>query len=83
MSGEGLAAVLASLATLATAVGNIVLQMRGQTESRADRASLKEKVDENTAVTKDTAAKVEDVHQATTAIAEATGTHTIVIPHDG
>jgi hypothetical protein len=71
VSGEGLAAVIASVATLATALGNVLLQLR-QTR----------KIDENTAVTKDTAAKIEVVHAATTAIVEATGTHQI-LPHDG
>lgn len=67
MTGEGIAAILASVATLATAVGNVVLQLR-QTR----------KIDENTALTKDTAAKVEVVHAATTAIQEATGNHKIL-----
>lgn len=67
MTGEGIAAILASVATLATALGNVVLQLR-QTR----------KIDENTALTKDTAAKVEVVHAATTAIAEATGNHKIL-----
>jgi hypothetical protein len=75
VTGEGLAAVLASLATLATAVGNIVLQMRGQTESRQDRAAIAAKVDINTALTQDTAQKVEDVHAS---IVEATGTHQVL-----
>jgi hypothetical protein len=85
MSGEGLAAVLASLATLATALGNIVLQLRGQTESRDDRAKLSDKIDNtsakvdtNTALTQATAVKVEEVHLATTAIVESTGTHQIL-----
>jgi hypothetical protein len=75
MTGEGMAAILASLATLVTAAGGIIVQLRGQAESRVDRADLRDKVDENTALTKDTAAKVEVVHAATTAIVEATGTH--------
>lgn len=77
-----LAGVLTSLATLIGVVGGLVMQWRGQTESREGRARLAEKVDQNTALTKDTAEKVEVVHAATTAIAEATGTHQI-LPHDG
>lgn len=77
-----LAGVLTSLATLIGVIGGLVMQWRGQNEAREGRARLNEKIDVNTAVTNDTAAKVEVVHAATTAIAEATGTHQI-LPHDG
>lgn len=80
MTGEGIAAVVGSLATFVTALGGVLLQLRGQTESRRDRADLRDKIDANTALTKDTADKVEVVHAATTAIAEATGTHQILPP---
>lgn len=80
-----LAGVLTSLATLIGVIGGLVMQWRGQTEAREGRVKLGEKVDvtaakvdENTAVTKDTAVKLEEVHQATAAIAESTGTHQIL-----
>lgn len=78
MTGEGIASVLTSLATLVGVVGGIVVQLRGQTEARAGREKLNEKIDVNTAVTNDTAAKVEVVHAATTAIVESTGAHPVL-----
>lgn len=75
MSGEGLAAVIASFATLVTALGGIAVSLLGQRESRRDRTDIRNKVDENTAVTRDTAAKVEvtatkveEVHKSTAEI---------------
>jgi hypothetical protein len=107
MTGEGIAAILASTAGLVGVIGNIMIQLRGQNEARADRAEaragraalsdkvdvaaakvdvtsakIEAKVDANTELTKDTAAKVEVVHAATVAIAEATGSHP-VLPHEG
>lgn len=69
MSGEGIAAILASVATLATALGNVVLQLRQAKVS----ASNSDKLDAATT-------KIDEVHAATTAIAESTGTHQILPP---
>jgi len=72
------AASITALGGLIVSVGTLVLQIiqakRSITNGR--------KIDENTALTRDTAAKVEVVHAATTAIVEQTGTHTI-LPDDG
>jgi len=62
MTGEGVAAIIASLGAFVTALGGVILQLRGQTESRNDRAKLGDKIDNNTALTKETAKKVEEVH---------------------
>lgn len=75
MSGEGIAAIVASVATLATALGNVVLQLRQAKIS----ASNSEKIDANTALTQATATKVEEVH---TTLVEVTGTHAI-LPDNG
>lgn len=79
MTGEGVAQVLTSLATLIGVVGGIVVQLRGQTEAREGRAKLADKVDSNTEITKATAGKVDAVHDEVVA---ATGQHQI-LPHDG
>jgi hypothetical protein len=86
MTGEGIAAILTSLATLVGVIISGVQQLRGQNESRNDRAELREKidttaakVDNNTALTQATAQKVEEVHAVTAAIAESTtGTHQVL-----
>jgi hypothetical protein len=70
LSGD-LAATITAVGTLATVIGNLVLQI---VQSRRSKENGR-KIDENTALTRDTAAKVEVVHAATTAIAESTGTH--------
>lgn len=62
MSGEGLAAVIGSVATLVGVLGNVVLQLK----------QLK--------MSKSNSDKLDDVHDATTSIAEATGTHKILPP---
>lgn len=62
MSGEGLAAVIGSIATLVVAVGNVVLQLKQMKISKSNSD------------------KLDDVHQATANIAEATGTHKVLPP---
>jgi uncharacterized protein with von Willebrand factor type A (vWA) domain len=71
MTGEGIAAVITSLAGFATSVGTVILQLRQAKIS----ASNADKIDANTAITQSTANKLEEVHAATAAIAESTGTH--------
>lgn len=71
MSGEGIAAIIASVGSLATALGTVVLQLR-QTRITS------QKIDANTALTQATAEKVDEVHAATTVIVEATGSHKIL-----
>lgn len=62
MSGEGIAAIIASLATLVGVAGNVVLQLK----------QLK--------MTRSNSDKLDDVHAATTSIAESTGTHKALEP---
>lgn len=73
MSGDT-AATITAIGTLLTVIGNFIMQIIQARRS----ASNGRKLDENTALTKETAAKVEDVHQATAAIAESTGSHPIL-----
>jgi hypothetical protein len=70
LSGD-IAASITAVGTLVTVIGNLVLQILQTRRSRENGR----KIDENTALTRDTAAKVEVVHAATTAIQESTGTH--------
>lgn len=62
MTGEGMAAVIGSIATLVGVLGNVVLQLK----------QLK--------MSKSNSDKLDDVHQATANIAEATGTHKVLPP---
>lgn len=57
MTGEGMAAIIASVSALCGTLGNMVIQLKqlGMSKSNSD--------------------KLDDVHAATTSIAEATGTH--------
>lgn len=71
MTGEGIAAIILAAGTVAGQIGTIFMQFQQRKMSKSNS----DKIDENTALTKDTAAKVEVVHAATTAIQEATGTH--------
>jgi len=75
----GVAETITAFGGFVTGVSTIVLQIM------AARRSIQNgrKIDENTALTKDTAAKVEVVHAATTAIVEATGTHQILSDSKG
>lgn len=71
LSGD-LAATITAVGTLITVIGNLVLQI---VQARRSKENGR-KIDENTAVTKDTAAKVEVVtaiaNQVTTAPREPT-----------
>ena len=69
-----LATSIAAVAGLLTVVGNFVLQVLQMRRSRENGR----KIDENTALTKVTAAQVDAVHAATTSIVEATGAHPIL-----
>lgn len=62
MTGEGIAAVIGSLATLIGVAGNVVLQLKQLKMSRSNSD------------------KLDDVHAATTSIAEQTGTHKALEP---
>lgn len=69
MSGEGIAAVIGSLATLIVAAGNFALQWKQLSLSKSNS----DKLDANSD-------KLDDVHLATTSIAESTGTHKVLPP---
>lgn len=75
MTGEGIAQIITSIATLVGVIIAGIQQKRGQAESRADRAVISSKIDDNTTLTQATAGKIDEVHAATAAIAESTGTH--------
>ena len=62
MTGEGIAAVIGSVATLAGVLGNVVLQLRQAKLSQSN------------------ATKLDEVHAATTAMVEATGSHKTLDP---
>lgn len=70
MTGD-VAATITAVGTLITVIGNLVLQIL---QSRRSKENGR-KIDENTELTKVTANKID---QATTAIAESTGTHQIL-----
>jgi hypothetical protein len=74
VTGEGIAAIVASVSTLVGILGNIVLQLRQMKVS----AGNSEKIDANTKLTQETAQKLEEVHAATAALIEVTGTHQIL-----
>jgi len=67
----GVAEAITAFGGVVTGIGTLALQIMAARRS----ISNGRKIDENTALTRDTAAKVEVVHAATTAIAESTGTH--------
>lgn len=67
MTGEGIAAVIGSLATLVGVLGNVVLQLKQLKLSRSNS----DKLDES-------AGKLDEVHAATAAIVESTGTHQVL-----
>jgi hypothetical protein len=69
MSGEGIAAVIGSLATLVVAAGNFALQWKQLTLSKSNTQKLDANSD-----------KLDDVHAATASIAESTGTHKTLPP---
>lgn len=75
MTGD-VAATITAVGTLITVIGNLVLQIL---QSRRSKENGR-KIDENTALTQVTAQKVEEVHQATNAIVESTGTHQALKP---
>jgi hypothetical protein len=64
MSGEGIAAILVGIGTLAAQLSSIALQWKQGKVS----ASNSDKLDE-------AGRKIDEVHAATTAIQEQTGTH--------
>jgi hypothetical protein len=66
------AAIITALATLATVVLNFILQLR-QSKTSAENGK---KIDENTKVTKEASAKLDEVHAATNVLtASASGTY--------
>lgn len=67
MSGEGIAAILTSVATLAGVLGNVVLQLRQAKLSAANSDKLDAQ-----------GGKIDEVHAATTSIVEATGAHPVL-----
>jgi hypothetical protein len=64
MSGEGIAAIITSLAGFATSIGTVILQLRTGKVARSNADKLDAQSD-----------KIDEVHAATTAIVESTGTH--------
>lgn len=78
MTGEGVAAILVGVGTLAAQFSSIAMQWRSSKVSRANSDKLDAqatKIDDNTAVTQATAIKIDEVHAATAALVESTGTH--------
>lgn len=73
---QGLAALVVAMGSLAGTVGTLVMQLRTNKIARSNA----DKIDDNTKVTKETASKVDDVHAATAALVEATGSHKILTP---
>jgi hypothetical protein len=67
MSGEGIAAVIGSLATLVGVLGNVVLQLKQMKMSKSNSDKLD-----------DQGNKLDEVHAATAAIVESTGTHQVL-----
>jgi hypothetical protein len=67
MSGEGIAAIIASLATLVGVAGNVVLQLKQLKLSNANSDKLDAQ-----------GGKIDEVHAATTTLVEATGTHKVL-----
>lgn len=66
------AAIIAAIATLVGVIGNILLQLV-QAKRSAENGK---KIDENTQMTRDTAAKVDEVHAATNVLtASASGSY--------
>jgi hypothetical protein len=72
----GVAEAITAFGGVVTGIGTLALQIMSARRSIQNGR----KIDENTALTRDTAAKVEVVHAATTAIAESTGTHQVLKP---
>jgi hypothetical protein len=64
MSGEGLAAVIGSFATLCGVLGNLAVQFKQLNLSKSNAQKLDANSD-----------KLDDVHESTKALAEQTGTH--------
>lgn len=64
MTGEGVAAILGGIGILATQLSSIAMQWKQMKLSRSNAAKLDVQGD-----------KIAEVHAATTAIQEATGTH--------
>lgn len=69
MTGEGIAAIITAAAGFATSVGTIILQLRQAKVSRANSDKLDEQ-----------GGKIDEVHAATAAIQESTGTHKALEP---
>ena len=69
MTGEGIAAVIGSVATLVVAAGNFALQWKQLSLSKSNSQKLDSNSD-----------KLDEVHSATTSIAQQTGTHKALGP---
>lgn len=67
MTGEGIAAIIASASGLLTSLATVILQLRQAKLS----ASNADKLDAQ-------GSKIDEVHAATAAIAESTGTHQVL-----
>lgn len=67
MSGEGIAAILVGIGTLAAQLSSIVLQFKQAKVSAANSDKLDAQ-----------GGKIDEVHAATTSIAEATGAHPVL-----
>lgn len=67
MTGEGIAAILVGIGTLATQLSSIVMQMKQAKVS----ASNSDKLDVQ-------GGKIDEVHAATTTLVESTGTHQVL-----
>lgn len=64
MTGESIAAVIGSFATLCGVLGNLAVQLKQLNLSKSNAQKLDANSD-----------KLDDVHSATVSIAEQTGTH--------
>jgi hypothetical protein len=74
-SGEGIAAILASLATLVGVAGNVMLQ-RQQLKISAMNA---ERLEHNTRTLADNTQKMDEIHAATNVLVSSqTGTHPVL-----
>jgi hypothetical protein len=69
MTGEGIAAILVGIGTLATQLSSIALQFKQGKVSQANSDKLDAQ-----------GGKLDEVHAATAAIQEATGTHKALPP---
>jgi TPP-dependent trihydroxycyclohexane-1,2-dione (THcHDO) dehydratase len=89
ISGSDIAAIISSLTALVIGVGTLVQQFKNG--KKVDQATLSNvesakiisrKVDENTALTHETAVKVDEVHAATNVLVAGTGTFRALVAPD-